>query len=67
MSKRLSFRVVCAGLAVPLLGGLLAVVVPELTGPALAGAQPNPPVGAIVVNNGSYGDQSALPAGSRVG
>ena len=63
MSKRPSFRVLCAGAAVSLLGGLLAVVVPLLLTTTPASAQPNPPGGAIIVNNGSFGNQSALPSG----
>lgn len=55
-----SHRVLRASVGVALLGGALTVAAAALaSGPAAA--QPNPPNGAIVVNNGSYSPQSALP------
>ena len=47
-------------MGVALLGGGLGIAaVASLAGPAAA--QPDPPGGALIVNNGSYPDQGALP------
>ena len=47
------------GLSAILLGSLVAVAADA---PAAFAAAPNPPGGAVIVNNGSYATQSSLPA-----
>lgn len=54
-------RVARAGVATSLLVGVVNATVVGLSG-SQAGAQPLPPSGAIVVNNGSYPSQNQLPS-----